>query len=42
MKGWQVNDKLERIWKEATVAIFKVMSWNSPVVTEEYYERQSG
>jgi hypothetical protein len=26
MKGWWVNDKLERIWKEAVVACFKVLS----------------
>jgi hypothetical protein len=34
-----MNYKLERIWKEATVAYFKVLSWQSPGGTEEKHEK---
>jgi hypothetical protein len=33
-----MNDELEMIWKEAIVAIFKVLSRHSPVSTEEKHE----
>jgi len=33
-----VNDKLERRWKKAVVAYFKILSKNSPGGTEENYE----
>jgi hypothetical protein len=38
-----VNDELERMWKEAVMAEFKVLSWNLPGRTEENHEKpQSG
>jgi hypothetical protein len=30
-----MNDELERILKEAVVALFEVLSWHSPTGTEE-------
>jgi hypothetical protein len=30
-----MNDELEKMWKEAVVAYFKVLSQNSPEGTEE-------
>jgi hypothetical protein len=30
MKGLLVNDELERMWKEAVVALFKVLSQHLP------------
>jgi hypothetical protein len=38
-----VNDKLERIWKEAVVKQKKVLSWNLSGGTEKNYQKfQSG
>jgi hypothetical protein len=38
-----VNDELERMWKEAVVAKFKVLSWDVPEETEETHKKsQSG
>jgi hypothetical protein len=38
-----VFDELERLWKEAVIACFKLLSQNLPEVTEEDYEiPQSG
>jgi hypothetical protein len=31
MKGWWVNDELERMWKETVVTQFKVLSRRFPV-----------
>jgi surfactin synthase thioesterase subunit len=36
-----VNDELERMWKEAVMAEFKVLSWNLPGRTEENHEKTS-
>jgi hypothetical protein len=32
-------NKLERIWKEAAMAKFKVLSWHLPGGTEENHEK---
>jgi hypothetical protein len=38
-----MNNKLERIWKETVVALFKVLSRHLPGINEENHERfQSG
>jgi hypothetical protein len=38
-----MNDEIERIWKEAVLAYFKVSSWHVPGGTEENYKNcQSG
>jgi hypothetical protein len=38
-----VNDELERMWKEAVVALFKVLSRHLPGGSEENHEKpQSG
>jgi hypothetical protein len=38
-----VNDELERIWKSAVTAYFKVLSWHSPGGTEKNNNKsQSG
>jgi hypothetical protein len=34
-----VNDELEKIWKEAVMAYFKVLSWHSPGGTEENHDK---
>jgi hypothetical protein len=33
-----MNNELERIWQEAVVAYFKVLSWNLPRETEKNRE----
>jgi hypothetical protein len=33
--GWLVSDKLETIWKEATVVWFEILFWYLPGRTEE-------
>jgi hypothetical protein len=38
MKGWKVNDELERIWKEAVAANFKAPSPHSHRATEENHK----
>jgi hypothetical protein len=38
MKGWCVIDELERMWKEAVVASFKVLSRHLPAETEDNHE----
>jgi hypothetical protein len=38
MKGWLVSDELERFWKDAVVAKFKVPSRYSPRGTEKNHE----
>jgi hypothetical protein len=30
MVGWLMNNEIKRMWKEAIVAYFKVLSRNSP------------
>jgi hypothetical protein len=37
-----MNDELERIWMEAMLAKFKVLSQNLPVVTGKSQKPQSG
>jgi hypothetical protein len=38
MVGWLMKDELKRVWKEADVENFKVVSWDSPVRTSENHE----
>jgi hypothetical protein len=33
-----MSDEFDRIWKETTVACFKVLSWYSPGGKEEWHE----
>jgi hypothetical protein len=37
-----INNELERMWKEAIVAKFKVLSRHLPGGTEENHKKQSG
>jgi hypothetical protein len=39
MDGWYVNDELERLWKEAVEAEFKVVSRHLPGRSEENREK---
>jgi hypothetical protein len=34
-----VNDELKRMWKEAFIAEFKVLTWHFPGGTEENHEK---
>jgi hypothetical protein len=34
-----VNNELERMWEEAVMAQFKVISWHSPGGTDENHEK---
>jgi hypothetical protein len=38
MKEWQVNNKLERMWKKVVMTWFKVLPWNLPRGTEENHK----
>jgi hypothetical protein len=41
MKGWQMNVEVERVWKEAAIAIVKVLSRHLPGDTDENHENSS-
>jgi hypothetical protein len=41
MKEWEVNDELERIWKEAVAAYFKTLLRQLSGGTEENHVNQS-
>jgi hypothetical protein len=37
-----MNNELERIWKDATVAFFKALFWHLPGGTEETHKDPQG
>jgi hypothetical protein len=39
MKGWQVNDELENMWKEAVVAYSKVLFKHLPGGIDKNHEQ---